>query len=97
MSRATNTDCDMCGELLLGNKGVHWIDKPHIMLKGSMLTQRQSGDFSYVTRNPEDEMHFCDFDCLKGFADMRQQRLDDIQKKKRRQDALSATVYHTRA
>lgn len=93
MSRAVNVDCDMCGEILRGRKGIAWIEKSHIALRGMMTLQRKPGDFTYVTRDKEEEMHFCDFKCLSDFAEVRRLQHEEIQGKQRRESArLSATV-----
>jgi len=35
MSKNLSIACEMCGETLRGKKGIEWIEKPHLALRGS--------------------------------------------------------------
>lgn len=87
MSRTINISCDMCGRVLRGKVKAAWTEEPHIGFRGTFVLQRAPGDHVFVTRNPEDEMHFCDFRCLEEYADMRAQRFDQMQERRLRDEA----------
>ena len=65
----------MCGTLLRGRKGTAFVSKDHIGIRGAVSVQLGEADgvedHYFVTRNTHDEHHFCDWDCVRDFADNR--------------------------
>lgn len=90
-----NIDCDNCGDILRGRKGTTFVERDHLAFKGAFTIQTTDEvgqpDHFYVTQNPEEMHHFCDFMCLQAFADFRRHRYEEIKRKQRVADARQAT------
>jgi hypothetical protein len=82
--RIESYNCDGCGELLYGKKGITFIKKTYISIKGQVTLQRadkKTGrtDFAYIsdTENKENPLCFCDTECFKSYIDMKEKFHDE--------------------
>lgn len=95
MSKNLTVSCEMCGELLRGKKGIEWVEKEHLALKGSfsqqLIDEYGQPDHYFITQDPDQPHHFCDWNCLRGFAQYREKRYQSIQADRRRREAQEET------
>lgn len=82
--RTSNIECEMCGETLRGKKGVHFVNREHIGFRGMFVVQlvEPEEDHYFISRNPDDEHHFCDWKCIQDFADMRRTQYEAMKRRK---------------
>lgn len=95
MAKNISIDCETCGETIRGKKGITWVDRDHLALRGSFTQQLvdEDGqpDHFYISEDPERMHHFCDWECLRGFADFREKRYEQIMADRRRRQAQEET------
>jgi hypothetical protein len=85
--RGTNSTCDACGEVVFGKKGIAWVEKEHITIKGRMSIQMPADqDYLFITKDPETEMHFCDLKCLTDYVTFR--RATHLKHREEREKAI---------
>lgn len=78
MRTNNQTTCDSCGEILFGKKGIQWIEKEHISIKGNFSLEIPPEDFVWLSLNRETETHFCaNNTCLMAYIRYKREMHED--------------------
>ena len=94
LNKVVTVNCEMCGRLLEGKSGAAWIHRNYIAIKGAMSVQFydevEGNQHYYITRNPDEPHHFCNFECLNDFADLRKTEWEKARERRLRNEAQSS-------
>jgi hypothetical protein len=82
MSIANHTICDGCGEILYGKKGIHFIKKDYIQIKGQITVHEVDKTTDWIshlhmTPTENEDLSLCKemdgikLDCLQSYIDSR--------------------------
>lgn len=92
MAVNTNKTCDSCGKVVYGTDRGEFIRRSNIFVNGQMGKNRvdeQTGwrEVVYLTRSAQDQLAFCDAECLVAWVELQETLWDNRKTARLREEA----------